>query len=155
MLTHALDTYPAALRVLAQERGKLTKLLSSLSHLGSVATGVINGSERNTVTTLKALEPTLKQLRLSGGDLPKSLRILGTFPFPLGVTRQLVAGDYANLDVYLNLDLTDTLCGLSKALCPGLTAAGVSKAASGATGGASGNSAESRPLVPMIVGSGG
>ena len=76
-----------------------------------MATEVINATQQDFVSSLKALNPVLTQLRASGGDFPKALRIPGTFPFPLGVTRQLVKGDYANLDAFLNLDLSATLCG--------------------------------------------
>ncbi|MEO9137774.1 MAG: MCE family protein [Jatrophihabitans sp.] len=123
VLIDTLDTFPAALQVLSQERTKLVTLLTSLSRLGSVATNVINSTQTNLVTSLNALNPVLTQLRLSGSDFPESLKIAGTFPFPLGTTRTIVRGDYANLDATLNLDLTDTLCGLSKALCTGLNLA--------------------------------
>jgi phospholipid/cholesterol/gamma-HCH transport system substrate-binding protein len=111
ILTDALDTFPRALHVLSQERGQLVTLLSSLSHLGSVATRVINATEGQLVESLKALDPVVTKLAATGSNFPKSLRILGTFPFPLGVTRQLIRGDYANLDAVINLSLTDQLCG--------------------------------------------
>ncbi|SHG05843.1 phospholipid/cholesterol/gamma-HCH transport system substrate-binding protein [Jatrophihabitans endophyticus] len=154
VLTDALDTYPAALRVLAQERAKFTKLLTSLDRLGTVATKVIDGTQSNLVTSLKALTPTLRQLRASGDFLPKSLRVLGTFPFPLGTTRQLVKGDYANLNLYLNLDLTETLCGLSKALCSGLNTSSASTSKAGDSAGHSGSSAQVRQMPGVLVESG-
>jgi phospholipid/cholesterol/gamma-HCH transport system substrate-binding protein len=112
VLTSALDTFPAALRVLNQERGKLVTLLSSLSNLGTVATRVINSTQSQLVTSLKALDPVMVRLAAAGSNFPKSLRILGTFPFPLGLTREFVKGDYANLEAVFNLSLTDQLCGL-------------------------------------------
>jgi phospholipid/cholesterol/gamma-HCH transport system substrate-binding protein len=111
ILTDALDTFPRALHVLSQERGELVTLLSSLSHLGSVATRVINATEGQLVESLKALDPVVTKLAATGSNFPRSLRIFGTFPFPLGVTRQLIRGDYANLDAVINLSLTDQLCG--------------------------------------------
>ncbi len=57
ILTDALDTFPQALKVLSQERGQLVTLLSSLSNLGSVATRVINATQQDLVTSLKALDP--------------------------------------------------------------------------------------------------
>ncbi|HJQ44649.1 MAG TPA: MlaD family protein [Jatrophihabitantaceae bacterium] len=112
VLTDALDTFPAALRVLNADRDKLVTLLSSLSNLGSVATRVINATQTELVSSLRALNPVVTRLAQTGSAFPKSLRILGTFPFPLGVTRQIIRGDYANLDAVLNLSLTDQLCGL-------------------------------------------
>ncbi|MGI8678055.1 MAG: MCE family protein [Jatrophihabitans sp.] len=158
VLLDALDTFPAALRVLSQERTKLVTLLTSLDHLGVVATGVINATQQNLVSGLKALNPALTQLQAAGDSFPKALKIIGTFPFPLGVTRQLVKGDYANLDVYLDLNLATTLCGIdSKALDPSQALCNLGKAlpkgakqtklpAPGSAGGT--------PLSGMIIGSG-
>jgi phospholipid/cholesterol/gamma-HCH transport system substrate-binding protein len=111
VLTDALDTFPQALHVLNQDRDKLVTLLSSLSNLGSVATHVINATQSDLVHSLQALNPVVTRLAATGSDFPQSLRIIGTFPFPLGLTRQIVKGDYANLDAVLNLSLTDQLCG--------------------------------------------
>jgi phospholipid/cholesterol/gamma-HCH transport system substrate-binding protein len=120
VITNALDTYPQALHVLSAERGKLTTLLTSLSNLGGVASQVINATQQNLVTSLKALAPSLEALTSAGSDFPKALKIIGTFPFPLGTTRELVRGDYANLFAYVNLDLGTLLCQggqIPKPLC--------------------------------------
>jgi phospholipid/cholesterol/gamma-HCH transport system substrate-binding protein len=117
VIVQSLDTFPAALKALSQERGKLVTLLSSLSHLGSVATTVVNATQTDLTGALKSLSPTLEALTAAGSSLPGALRIAGTFPFPLGNSRQFVKGDYANLDLDLNLNLSDTLCGLSVNLC--------------------------------------
>jgi phospholipid/cholesterol/gamma-HCH transport system substrate-binding protein len=111
VLTDALDTFPRALRVLNAERGQLVTLLSSLSNLGSVATRVINATQDQLVSSLKALNPVVTRLAAAGANFPESLRIAGTFPFPLGLTRTLIRGDYANLDAVFDLSLTDALCG--------------------------------------------
>jgi phospholipid/cholesterol/gamma-HCH transport system substrate-binding protein len=111
VLTDALDTFPQALRVLNAERGQLVTLLSSLSNLGSVATRVINATQEQLVSSLKALDPVVTKLTEAGSDFPESLRIAGTFPFPLGLSRQFIRGDYANLDAVFDLSLTDQLCG--------------------------------------------
>lgn len=169
VLTDALDTFPAALKVLADERTKFTALLTSLDRLGTVATDVINNTQTNLVTSLKALEPTLQQLRASGDAFPQSLRIFATFPFPLGTTRELVKGDYANLSAYLNLDIGETFCqfnegpsaALGQVLCnllkgkttpdnPFTANRGTAKSAQGATG----NSADIRRLKPVLIESG-
>ena len=124
VLTDALDTFPGALRVLSKERSKLTTLLTSLSNFGVVANRVINATQDELVRSLKNLDPVVRSLTAAGDDLPEALRIAGTFPFPLGLTRKLVKGDYANLDADVNLELTDTLCGAI-----GLCASGASPAA--------------------------
>lgn len=150
VLVDALDTFPQALKVLSQERGKLVKLLTSLDHLGVVAADVINSTSDQLVSSLKSLNPVLTQIKASGADFPQSLRILGTFPFPLGTTRQLIRGDYSNLDAYLDLSLVPTLCGLSNALCAGAkTNAKTAKKEK-----AGSNSAHADRLQPMIIGGG-
>jgi phospholipid/cholesterol/gamma-HCH transport system substrate-binding protein len=155
VLTDALDTFPQALRVLSQERGKLVTLLSSLSNLGSVATRVINSTQQDLVSSLKALDPVVTRLAATGSDFPKALRIMGTFPFPLGITRQIIKGDYANLDAVLNLSLTDQLCGalpppLGTIFC-NLPGSANSKQSTSTT---APSSKKASPLPPMLVGAG-
>jgi phospholipid/cholesterol/gamma-HCH transport system substrate-binding protein len=113
----ALDTFPQALEILKNDRSKLTTLLTSLSNLGVVATHVITQTQTNLVSSLKSLAPAVEQLTASGSNLTKALKIAGTFPFPLGTTLTAVKGDYANLHLYLDLNLSNELCGLNKALC--------------------------------------
>ena len=159
IITDALDTYPAALKVLSDEEGKLTGLLSSLSHLGTVATSVINSTQTDFVSALKSLTEPLKQLTAAGSNLPKALRIAGTFPFPLGTSRQFVKGDYANLSAVLNLNLTDQLCGVLgtqlTALCSSTTASNTSSATKIAGSGTSSTStAANSTMQPQIIGTG-
>jgi phospholipid/cholesterol/gamma-HCH transport system substrate-binding protein len=116
-IAKSLDTLPKALAILAQDRSKLTTLLVSLSNLGSVASDVITQTDTELTSALKNLSPALQQLTAAGANLPKALRVAGTFPFPLGKTLEAVKGDYANLHLLLNLNLTDELCGVSKGLC--------------------------------------
>lgn len=112
ILTSSLDIFPKALDVLSNERNQLVNLLASLSHLGQVAGGVIDATQQQFVSSLKSLQPVLEKLTQAGNDLPESLKIMGTFPFPLGTSRTFVKGDYANLNAYINFDLSDTLCGI-------------------------------------------
>jgi phospholipid/cholesterol/gamma-HCH transport system substrate-binding protein len=116
-ITDALDTFPQALAVLRANRSKLTTMLQSLSRLGTVATHVINATQGNLVSALKSLAPAVEQLTASGSNLVSALKIAGTFPFPLKKTLEAVKGDYANLALYLDLNLTDELCGVNKQLC--------------------------------------
>ena len=163
VITDALDTYPAALKVLATERSKLTTLLSSLSHLGTVATGVISATQTDFVSALKSLTNPLKQLAASGSNLPKALRIAGTFPFPLGRSREFVKGDYANLSAVINLNLTDQLCGLLGSQLPALcslsgsssSSATKTTGSSATTSSASSTKTSSTPqMQPQLIGTG-
>lgn len=112
ILTSSLAIFPKALDVLSNERNQLVTLLSSLSHLGQVAGGVIDATQQDFVSSLKSLQPVLEKLTEAGSNLPEALKIMGTFPFPLGTSREFVKGDYANLNAYINFDLSDTLCGI-------------------------------------------
>lgn len=157
VLTDALDTFPRALRVLNAERGKLVTLLSSLSNLGTVATRVINATQSQLVSSLKALDPVVTRLAESGANFPKALRIAGTFPFPLGLSRTFIRGDYANLDAVFDLSLTDQLCGalpppLGTIFCQLPGSINHKQSQSGSAKQA--NSGDANVLAPMLVGAG-
>ncbi len=134
VITDALDSYPAALKVLKDDRTRLVGLLTSLSKFGVVAKRVINASQTQLVTSLKALDPVVRALTGAGDALPGALRIAGTFPFPLGLSRQFVRGDYANLDAFVNLNLNDELCALLNVCVAGASSSLGSLLPSGATG---------------------
>lgn len=105
-LTTALKDISPGVAVLADQRSQLTQVLTGLSRLGVVATRVINASQQNTVADLKALEPILRSLNAAGKDLPDSLELLTTYPFPRTVAEG-IKGDYANLFVTTDINLTD------------------------------------------------
>ena len=105
-LSTALRDIPPGVSVLADQRAELTKVLTGLSRLGDVATRVIRSSQQNTVADLRALEPILTQLNKAGKDLPDSLELLTTYPFPRTVDEG-IKGDYANLWVTADINLLD------------------------------------------------
>ena len=157
VIISALNTFPRALRVLNRERNNLVNLLSSLSHLGSVATNVINATQSQLVTSLKALDPVVTKLAEAGSNLPGALRIAGTYPFPLGLSRQFIRGDYANLDAVFDLSLTDQLCGalpqpLGTIFCklPG----SINNPHSSGKSAKKTSSASETKLPPMLIGAG-
>ncbi|MGW3131084.1 MCE family protein [Streptomyces sp. NPDC001123] len=102
----AVDTIPPALKALADQRKDLTKMLTALSALGKTGTRVVNASHDDTVANLKKLQPILQQLNKAGDDLPDSLELLTTYPFPRNAT-DAVKGDYVNLEITADLDLAD------------------------------------------------
>ncbi|MGW7383138.1 MCE family protein [Streptomyces sp. NPDC054794] len=102
----AVDTLPPALKALADQRKDLTKMLTALSNLGKTGTKVVNASHDDTVANLKKLQPILRELNKAGDDLPNSLEILTTYPFPRNAT-DAVKGDYVNLKITADLDLAD------------------------------------------------
>jgi phospholipid/cholesterol/gamma-HCH transport system substrate-binding protein len=100
----AVDTMPPALKALADQRRDLTKMLSALSRLGTTGTKVVNASHADTVADLRSLQPVLQELNKAGNDLPNSLELLTTYPFPRNAT-DAVKGDYVNLRITADLDL--------------------------------------------------
>ncbi len=105
-IAKTVGTMPPALKVLAHQRRDLTKMLTALSKLGTTGTKVVTASHDDTVANLKKLRPILQQLNKSGNDLPNSLELLTTYPFPRNAV-DAVKGDYVNLHISADLDLTD------------------------------------------------
>ncbi|MGI5407906.1 MCE family protein [Streptomyces chartreusis] len=100
----AVDAMPPALKVLADQRRDLTRMLTSLSKLGKTGTRVVNASHDDTVANLRQLRPILQQLNKAGDDLPNSLELLTTYPFPRNAM-DAIKGDYVNLHITADLDL--------------------------------------------------
>jgi phospholipid/cholesterol/gamma-HCH transport system substrate-binding protein len=113
VLAGALDTMPRAIRVLADEKDQFVTLLSSLDRLSTVAVRVVNGATDNFVAALKDLDPVMTQLTRAGDALPKSLELLATYPFPKTSVNG-VRGDYTNLYITADLNLSDLLDNLLK-----------------------------------------
>ena len=76
-----------------------------------MATDVITRSQANTVADLQRLEPILGNLIAAGDALPGSLQILLTIPFADN-SLNVIKGDYANIDVSLQLSLSDILTNI-------------------------------------------
>ena len=113
VLAGALDTMPQAIKVLADEKDQFVTLLSSLDRLSTVAVRVVNGATDNFVAALKSLDPVMTQLTKAGDALPKSLELLATYPFPKTSVNG-VRGDYTNLYISADLNLSDLLDNLLK-----------------------------------------
>ncbi|TXS47751.1 MCE family protein [Streptomyces sp. uw30] len=100
----AVNTMPPALKVLADQRRDLTRMLTALSKLGTSGTKVVNASHADTVANLRQLRPILHQLNKAGDNLPDSLELLTTYPFPRNAV-DAIKGDYVNLHVTADIDL--------------------------------------------------
>jgi phospholipid/cholesterol/gamma-HCH transport system substrate-binding protein len=109
----ALADLSPGLRELEDQRGKLVDMLQALDRLSGVATDVVNRSHDDVVADLELLRPVLAKLVESGPDLVNSLSLLPTFPFSDG-TVDAFAGDYSNLYVELDLDLSSLLENLAR-----------------------------------------
>ncbi|MPZ93635.1 MAG: MCE family protein [Propionibacteriales bacterium] len=122
-IERTLDEMPAALDSIDGQRDDLVKMLEELSRLSTVGTKVIRQSKADTVSSLKSLAPVLTELADAGQKLPQSFEVLLTYPFvdaTVGTSpaeaRNLHMGDFVNLDVRLEVDLTEPL------VAPGLPA---------------------------------
>ena len=112
----ALDEMPAALASIDRQRDDLVKMLDALSELSSVGTEVIRQSKASTITSLQQLDPVLTKLAEAGDALPQALQVFLTYPFVDEVVgknpaqaRNLHMGDYTNLSVQMDVDLTKGL----------------------------------------------
>jgi phospholipid/cholesterol/gamma-HCH transport system substrate-binding protein len=103
-LAVGLRDIPAGVSVLADQRAQITQVLTGLNRLGTVAVRVIQASQQNTTADLRALEPILTQLNRAGKDLPDSLELLTTYPFPKTIDEG-IKGDYANLFATADINL--------------------------------------------------
>ena len=115
-LAAGLRDIPAGVSVLADQRAELTQVLTGLNRLGSVAVQVIRASQQNTTADLRSLGPILTELNRAGKDLPASLELLTTYPFPRTVDEG-IKGDYANLFVTADINLVGT--GTNTGIIPG------------------------------------
>jgi phospholipid/cholesterol/gamma-HCH transport system substrate-binding protein len=109
----ALDELPSALTSLDRQRADLVKMLGALNRLGGVGVRVINASKDATIESLRQLNPVLTELANSGDAFVKSFNVFLTYPFVdevVGrdpqVARNLHMGDYTNLSVELDIDLS-------------------------------------------------
>lgn len=113
----ALRDLGPGLKVLNDQRDQLVTMLKSLDELSGVATDVVNRTRQDLVHNLKSLRPVLHQLAAAGSDLPKSLEILLTYPFTDAAVRG-IKGDYTNLYLDVNLNLTTLLGNVGRSRQP-------------------------------------
>ena len=110
-LATAIDSLPKSIATLDKQRAALVKTLQALSKLGSTATRVITASQKDLVANLQSLYPILTKLAEAGENLPKSLELLLTYPFPDGAAKA-VQGDFTNLNITLDVNTQKALKGL-------------------------------------------
>jgi len=103
-LGRALDTLPAALKVLNNNRSNIVDAFAALKRLGEVAADVLAKTKTDFAADFKDLYPTVKALNDYSDYLVKGLTFLPTFPFHYKYLRQAVRGDYLN--VFVTFDLT-------------------------------------------------
>ncbi len=115
----ALRDLGPGLKVLNQQREQLVTMLESLDRLSGVATDVVNKTKEDMLANLRALQPVLRNLAAAGSNLPKSLEILLTYPFP-DAAMPAIKGDYTNLYVNMDFNLKNILENLGRSRQPPL-----------------------------------
>lgn len=113
----ALDHLGPGLKVVTGQRDALVAMLQSLDGLSSVAVDTVNRSKADLVRDLQLLVPTLQKLAETGANLPNSLQFLATYPFTDYFLNPL-KGDFVNVDVKFDLDLSVLLENLNNASTP-------------------------------------
>ncbi|MDF1606026.1 MCE family protein [Nocardioides sp. YIM 152315] len=115
----ALEELPSALTSLDKQRGDLVKMLRALDDLSSVGVQVIRASKEGTIDALEQLTPVVEELANSGDAFVKSFNVFLTYPFVdevVGrdpqVARNLHMGDYTNLSIELDVDLSGGITGV-------------------------------------------
>ncbi|HWD78153.1 MAG TPA: MCE family protein [Kribbella sp.] len=110
-LATAIDSLPKSIKTLDQQRAALVKTLQVLATLGNTATRVITSSQKDLVANLQSLYPILTKLVEAGANLPKSLELMFTYPFP-DQAAKAAKGDYTNLGITLDVNTQKALQGL-------------------------------------------
>ena len=100
-IAHALDGLSPGMKVLAEQRPQLVTMLTALDKLSDVTVSTLDKSQKDMVADFKTLDPILTQLAKAGADLPNSLQILLTYPFPDSVLGA-IKGDYLNVFMTTN-----------------------------------------------------
>lgn len=136
----ALDRLGPGLTVVNEQRDALVTMLGALENLSTVAVDTVERSRDDLVNDLKLLAPTLNKLAEAGSDLPNSLQFLVTYPFT-DYFLNAVKGDYVNVDVKFDLDLSVLLENLENASTPIIPIPGLSPSP--------GPAASTEPLLPV------
>lgn len=100
-IVSALEGLSPGMQVLVDQREDLVAMLSALDRLSTVTVKTLDASQDDIVADLLALDPILENLARAGRDLPESLEILLTYPFPDSVMGA-IEGDYVNAFIETN-----------------------------------------------------
>lgn len=136
----ALDQLEPGLAVVNEQRDQLVTMLNALENLSNVAVDTVNRSRDDLVNDLRLLAPTVKQLAAAGADLPNSLQFLVTYPFT-DYFLNAVKGDYVNVDVTFDLDLSSLLETINNASTPLIPLPGITPTP--------GPTPSAEPLLPL------
>ncbi|WP_082702949.1 MCE family protein [Mycobacterium sp. IS-1496] len=103
-LGRTLDTLPAALEVLNNNRANIVDAFAALRSFALVGSRILSQTKDDFAADFKDLYPVIKSLNDNADDFIKALEFLPTFPFHYKYLRNAVRGDYLN--VFTTFDLT-------------------------------------------------
>ena len=122
-LGKTLDSLPAALKVLNDNRSNLVDAFTALRTFAGVASHVLSETKTDFAADFKDLYPVIKAFNDNADDVITDLELLPTFPFHYKYLRNAVRGDYMN--VFVTFDLTlrrlgETVLTTSKGFDPNM-----------------------------------
>ncbi|MFI5430107.1 MlaD family protein [Aeromicrobium sp. UC242_57] len=97
------------MKVMVEQRKQFVAMLTALDKLSGVTVDTLDKAQEDIIADFKALEPILQQLAKAGADLPNSLEILLTYPFPDSVLGA-IKGDYLNVFIETNFRTVPSGC---------------------------------------------
>jgi phospholipid/cholesterol/gamma-HCH transport system substrate-binding protein len=103
-LGRTLDTLPAALEVLNNNRANIVDAFGALRSFATIASRILQQTKDDFAADFKDLYPVIKVLNDNADYFIKDLEFLPTFPFHYSYLRNAVRGDYLN--VFVTFDLT-------------------------------------------------
>ena len=109
-VARALEDLSPGMQVMVDQRKQFVSMLSALDRLSDVTVDTLDKAQDDIVADFEAMEPILKQLAKAGSDLPNSLQILLTYPFPDSVLGA-IKGDYLNVFIETNFRSLPGDCG--------------------------------------------
>jgi phospholipid/cholesterol/gamma-HCH transport system substrate-binding protein len=103
-LSRALESLPAAVKVLNDNRTNIVDAFAALQSFSKVASHILSQSKEDITADFKDLYAVIKPLNDNRADFVSDLDLLPTFPFTTRFLRRAVRGDYLN--VFVTFDLT-------------------------------------------------
>ncbi|WP_409435371.1 MCE family protein [Mycobacterium sp. SMC-14] len=103
-LARALDTMPAALQVLNDNRSNIVDAFGALQRLAVVGSRILSETKEDFTADIKDLYPVIKAFADNANELVTAFPFIPTFPFPSMYLRNAVRGDFLN--VYVTFDMT-------------------------------------------------
>lgn len=104
-LDRTLDTLPAALKVLNDNRANIVDAFAALRRLATVGARILSETKSDFAAETKDLYAVIKPVNDNRSALIDSLDFLATFPFPGKNLKRVARGDYFNIWEVFDLTL--------------------------------------------------